>query len=344
VYFKGKNIKMKVLILNVKQPKIERFWGDETVVNAVSDSLNEGGLDVSIINSDTEKDVRTAIEFHNPDLVFPNGLYWLSEEKDRQYIPAVLESLDVPYVGSSTPTLSKMISKRRTKEALVSADLPTPKFVVFYSGYEPSLVSNLRFPVIVKPDEGAESMGIKKIEDSSDLGRVVTQLLGSYKQPVVVEEWCREREYTVAVIGNYNQRKIMPIEIKLPQGFEFLTNEVKEKFISQTACKVNTKKKNAIGYLVNKVCNNLDIQDWVRMEILESKGNFYVIDVNLVPGLRGSSNHPSYYIICAALNMGLNYTKTINALVYETIQRYGLKPPAGMKKLLDEYINQKVES
>lgn len=331
---------MKLLILNTKQPSVARFWGGENVVADVCNALQKGGLDVLVSGANTRKAVEALLQSTTPDLVFANGC-WLLEEDDRPYIAEVLERNVVPYVGSTQSSLARTMSKQVTKQRLVEAELPTPDFVVFSSSYDSALAEKLNFPTIIKSDENADSIGIKKIDDLASLKDSVISLFKTYQKPVIVEEYCRYKEYTVAVLGNGHHRKIMPLELKLPPGFDFFSSEVKEHHIAEVWFAVSDDhKKASIAKLVDRVCNIFDIRDWTRIELLEDeKGDLYIIDINSLPGLRQNIEHPSLYPLCTKQNLSLNYEETVNALIFEAILRTGLEPPALMQDICQTYVS-----
>jgi len=136
---------MKLLILNTIQPKIARFWGDENVVIHVYNALQKGGLDVFVNSANTRKQVELLLQSITPDLVFANGC-WLLDDDGCPYIAEVLERNEMPYIGSSQYSLSRIMSKQVTKQNLIDAGLPTPNFVVFSSSYDFGIAAKVNFP------------------------------------------------------------------------------------------------------------------------------------------------------------------------------------------------------
>ncbi len=72
-------------------------------------------------------------------------------------------------------------------------------------------------------------------------------------------------------------------------------------------------------------------------KILENKeGKLFIIDINASPGFTENGKYRSYYPECAKMNSRLNYVEMINAIIYETLQRYGLAVPSEMEKMLEK--------
>lgn len=330
---------MKIIVLNTIQPKVERLWGNEaTVLNLVS-ILRSMELSANLYSVNNSNDIAKILSNESPDLVIPNG-YKLLGEEGQPPIMKILSQMDVPYLGSDSDLMDDLVSKVKMKEQLSKNGIQNPKSFILSQDYLLSNLNGLKFPLITKLEEGAESIGMKKINSIEELKSHADFLFKEYGQRVVVEEYVRNKEYTIAVLGNGSKRHILPIQVILPNGFDYLSSEIKERHVMDTVGYVySEKKRNQIEKLVNQICDSLNIKDWVRMEILEdSQGSFYTIDINPLPGLRNSETHPSYYPICTKLNLGLNYNQTIAALVYEASLRNGLKIPNKFEDNLQSYI------
>ncbi len=326
-----------LLILNTRQPQVGRYWGSPPVVEQVSEALKLGGLRVSIASADTREELERHLKSHRPDVVFVNG-YRLLDDRDKPYITEVVDSKNIPYVGSNHSAIAIFMSKIRIKEILVRNNIPTPDYAVFRPRHPLLIPKGFSFPAITKLVEGAESEGMARIENLSQFKKSVSGLLEKYDQSVLVEKWSREKEYTVAVLGNGKSRSIMPIEITIPKTFQFLTNEVKEDYFSKTMSLIRDSKKRArIVDLIDDVCSVFNILDLVRIDVLEDKeGNLSVIDINANPGFTMNGKYCSYYPQCVRMNLGMNYVKMINTVVYATLQRSGLAAPSEMLGILQE--------
>jgi D-alanine-D-alanine ligase len=305
-------------------------------VQSVANALVEGGLHVSIANADTRQDVVVQLGLLRPDLVFANG-YRLLGSPGAPYITEVLDSLSIPYVGSKFASMSTFMSKVETKQLLVKRNIPTPDYTVAGLHQSSELIDAVRFPAIAKIAEGAESEGVCKVENLQELRDAVSALHRQYGQSVLVETWCRAREYTVAVLGNKLDRSIMPLEIVVPEGFDFLSNKAKADYFAETILEVSDSKKKELEYLIDDVCTKLNILDLIRIDVLEDEaGKLFVIDINASPGFANSGRYCSYYPQCAKTNAGLNYVEMINAIIHETLQRYGLAIPSKMETILEK--------
>jgi len=140
---------------------------------------------------------------HAVDLVFNIAEGTHGEHRESQ-VPAILESLGVPFTGSNSITLALALDKAKTKQILASEGIPTPSWQLFPTPATP-LNPRLKFPLIVKPNREGSSKGIWResvVTDEEALRRQVPHIYTRYHQEVLVEEFIDGLELTVGVIGD----------------------------------------------------------------------------------------------------------------------------------------------
>ena len=76
------------------------------------------------------------------------------------HVPALLEMLGIPYLGSDPLTLCVTLDKAVSKRLVSSEGFPTPRFRTFRSADEVGELG-LAFPVIVKPAFEGSSKGVR---------------------------------------------------------------------------------------------------------------------------------------------------------------------------------------
>jgi len=74
-------------------------------------------------------------------------------------VPAILEKLLIPYIGSKVLCLALGLDKPMTKRVLAYHDLPTPDFQTFEHVDEP-LDDKMQFPLFIKPSREGTGMGV----------------------------------------------------------------------------------------------------------------------------------------------------------------------------------------
>ena len=122
-----------------------------------------------------------------PDIVFnfAEGLIGVNRES---HIPAMLEMLQIPYLGSDPLTLGICLDKSRAKEILTYHKIPNAKFLVADKIKDITKV-NFGFPLIVKPISEGSSKGIfssSLVKNTKELEDEVNRIVSSYNQPALI--------------------------------------------------------------------------------------------------------------------------------------------------------------
>ena len=129
-----------------------------------------------------------------------NMAHGIQGECRHAHVPAMLEMAGVPYTGSSPLGHALALDKALAKRLLRDAGVATPDFRVMRTGQEDT--GALRFPVVLKPAQGASGFGVHFVEERAHLGAFVQALVARHGQPVLVEEYVDGREICIGLIGN----------------------------------------------------------------------------------------------------------------------------------------------
>ena len=264
---------------------------------------------------------------NNIDIVFNLSTGTRGESRQSQ-IPAILEMLGIPYVGSGILAHGMALNKAVAKQIFRFHQVLTPCFQVFHTGKE-EIDLNLKFPVIVKPACEGSGFGIHKdsvVYSKEALFKKVRELLKQYQPPVLVEEFIEGREFTVGIIGNGKDKTILPIlEIDfkdIPEEYgKFYTFEVKTCFGDQTRfycpAPLSAEIEKAIKENASKAFDALGCRDMARVDVRLKDDKPYVIEINSLPGLK-----PVYSDLPKmAEAVGMSYEELIMQILKEAIKR-----------------------
>lgn len=251
-------------------------------------------------------------------------------ESRQSQIPAILEMLGIPYVGSGILAHGLALNKAAAKQIFQFHNVPTPAFQIFHTGNE-KVNSNLKFPLIIKPACEGSGFGIHKdsvVYDEGALTQKVRELLAQYMPPVIAEEFIEGREFTVGIIGNGLNKTILPVmEIDfsdIPEEYgKFYTFEVKSDFGEQTKyycpAPLSTEMENKVKENASKAFDALGCRDIARVDIRMKDGIPYVIEINSLPGLK-----PEYSDLPKMANTaGMSYEDLIVRILEEAAARIG---------------------
>jgi len=191
-------------------------WDDASTITAVEQAL---GLFGSVVRLEADALFPQKLSLARPDLVFnmAEGKSGLARES---HVPAICEYLNIPYTGSDPLTLALSLHKGRTKEILAYRGVPTAPFRVIERAADLERMP-LPFPLFVKPVAEGSGKGIfvNNLCDSPPiLAERVLFLLERYAQPVLVETYLPGPEFTVAILGNGDDVRCLPVV-----GFDFDT-------------------------------------------------------------------------------------------------------------------------
>lgn len=303
-------------------------------IEAIVASLKANGHAVHLVEATA--DLPHWFLTHRVDLAFNIAEGTHGEHRESQ-VPAILESLEVPFTGSSSVTLALALDKAKTKQILESEGIPTPRWQLFPSP-QPRLHTRLEFPLIVKPNREGSSKGIWResvVGDEPALTRQVERVYTRYRQEVLVEEFIDGMELTVGVIG----QEVLPIlEINFTpcraSGEFFYSWRLKEcQGDAAPGCSPSfycparldqqvTARVQAVALRAHRALGCLDVS---RTDIrLKSDGTPCVLEVNPLPGLSPwDSNFPM--MTRAA---GISHAAMIQRIVELAMARYHGSPKA----------------
>ena len=315
----------------------ERFaeWDTWETIHAVESALS---LTHNVTLVEANNDCLSTFLASKPDIVFniAEGMYGISREAQ---IPAILDMLNIPYTGSDPLTLATCLDKARTKEILSYYNIPNPKFLLVNSVNELTNFS-LSFPVVAKPDAEGSSKGVFSSSfctDMKSLSLEVERALVEYEQPVLIEEFLPGREFTVAMMGNGNRSRVLPIiEISyddFPKDFVplysyeakwILDSKENQLDIYKCPAPIDARLELAISSLCMRTYSTLRCRDWSRIDVrLDSNGIPNIIEINPLPGILPDPKENSCYPK-AARTAGMSYNEMLLNVLNEARLRYGI--------------------
>ena len=302
-------------------------YDSEATVGHICDALAALGHEVRRLPAG--RGFVDALRQARPDIVF-NIAEGEGGRCREAHVPAVLEMLGVPYVGSDPLTLSVTLDKPVAKKLVASEGLPTPPFRVFRSaaGFD---ALPFPYPVIVKPAFEGSSKGVRLASRATAYGQakeMVRFVTETYRQEAVVEAFVPGAEVTVGVLGNDPPRVAGMMEIvpKAVPPSEFVYSlEVKRDWENQVAYRVPpalpAETLAEIGRCALGAYRALGCRDFSRIDFrIDAAGTPQFIECNPLPGLSpGYGDLP----IMASL-LGIPYLSLIGEILSHALSRLGM--------------------
>lgn len=295
------------------------------VAAALAASLEGGKRTVELVPVDQDLfTMHETFAARRPDVVINLCESLAADSRGEMLVPAMLDLLGVPYTGSSALSLALALHKNKAKEILFARGVPTPGFCII-ERVEDLVRVNLPFPLIVKPAREDASMGIdfdSVVHDQAALGRAVSKVLRTFRQPALVETFIAGREIYVPLLGNAARRALPLTEIVFGKAFDNQPNILSyiakwdeaspECIDSPSAPAVLTPAIEARCIEVALAAfEALECRDYGRVDLrVDAAGNPFVIDINPNCDL-----HPQAGFAKAAAAAGIGYTDLAMHLV-----------------------------
>ncbi len=323
---------------NNAKTQLEADFDDPETIDAIIKHLKECGYNIIPIEADEKAYLKLYKNKAKIDLAFnfAEGMYG----KDREcHIPAMLEMLQIPYVGSTPLTQALVLDKAKTKEILMANNIPTLPFQLFKTGKE-IRDPKLTFPLIVKPDSEGSGAGITNksiVRSVGELKKQINYIIRTFHESALVEPFLTGQEFSIGMIGNPPRilPYISPNHRMLPKGYAPLDSlEVKwvfeEQNVNENYLVCPAKTSPAMEKKLNSICfalwEALNIRDWCRIDIRCDRQNTpYVLEVNSPVGLLPPEISTTSYFPLAAKVSGIGYNELLKQIISIALKRYHIK-------------------
>ncbi len=205
--------------------------------------------------------------------------------------------LGLPYTTCNAATSALTFNKRYTVAVAGFGGIKVARSVLLFreAGYkEQEILSRLKLPLFVKPNNGGSSIGMSKVTDAGQLGAAIEKAFKEDGQ-VLIEEFIEGREFTIGVFKQKNVVTPLPIT-EIVSKKEFFDYEAKYLGMSDeiTPAKVDESIAEKIRNCARLIYNELNCRGVVRIDFIynEKDGEPYMLEVNTVPGQSDASIVP----------------------------------------------------
>jgi D-alanine-D-alanine ligase len=219
-----------------------------------------------------------------------------------------LETLGIPYSGSSVLGSALALDKVRSKQLWQGAGLPTAGFEILTANTEWQKVIDRLGKVFVKPACEGSSIGMRSADSASDLEDAFREA-NQYAGEVLAEQYIDGPEFTVGILGD----RALPA-IRLETDNEFYDYDAK--YVSDDTrylcpCGLSSDEESSLADLSLQAFRALDCSIWGRVDLMrDSDGTFYLLEVNTIPGMTSHSLVPM-----AAQEIGLDLSALVSSVV-----------------------------
>ena len=330
---------MKIaLIVNTRRQntEFEVEYDPPHTIALIKHGIEQTGHEYVFIEAN--EDAFESLKKIRPDIVF-NRSEGLRGESRESHIPAMLEMLGIPYVGSNVLTTAVCLNKGWTKKILDYHNIKTGKFFIC-NNIEEAKNRSIDYPVILKPNEEGSSVGINEdnvVHNFTELEKKFLQMRKDYEQGILIESFIQGREFSVGVLGNgtgsFEVLAIIEIDFsKLPKEVGGVFGQrAKTAYdeLDHYVCpaQISEELKSSIEKTTLEICRLLDIRDFARIDFrMNAENELIFLEINPLPGMDFDMDEVDFsFYPFMAQNKGYSYDEMIRKLLESACQRNNLK-------------------
>lgn len=249
------------------------------------------------------------------DIVFL-GLHGANGEDGK--VQAAFDLMGIKYTGTGYLSSAMAMDKGITKQMFLMNHVPTPHG---FSMQKKHMVKDIKeldmeFPVVVKTCCGGSSVGVYIANDQAEYEKALEDAY-SYENEVVVEEYIKGREFSVAVVDG----KAYPvIEIAPLQGFYDYKNKYQAGSTIETCpADISPELTAKMQHYAEEGAKALSLEAYCRLDfMMRENGEMFCLEANTLPGMTPTSLIPQ-----EAQVLGIDYPTLCEELIRVSLKKYG---------------------
>lgn len=240
-------------------------------------------------------------------------------------IQGLLEVTGIPYTGSGVLASALAMDKEASKKIFLYHDIPVPPFKVISrkssvdsrnSKTEDYGLSTIDFdmPWVIKPATEGSSIGISIIKERTELAAAFERAF-EFGERVIVEKYVKGREIQVGIL---NDKVLGSVEVRPKAGF--YSYEAKYKSgMTDYILPPDMRREALVGGEKAALSAHMALgcRGATRVDLIAcGEGDWYVLEVNTIPGMTETSLLPKI----AGLS-GLDFHGLVEEILGEAIRR-----------------------
>lgn len=223
--------------------------------------------------------------------------------------------LKIPYNACGVLQAALTFDKLRCKEYLQQFGIKTAKAELIYKTQMSTHQSQIALPVFVKPNKNGSSYGAAKVSKAEDLQPAIENAF-NYDDEILVEEFIQGTEVTCGVITLDGKATALPLT-EIRSKSEFFDYKAKYEGNSQevTPAEIDSALAKKIQETSEFIYKKLDFKGMCRIDYIIRNGEYFMLEVNSIPGLSEESIVPQQ-----ARAMGISLEKLFEVSVEESLK------------------------
>lgn len=236
-------------------------------------------------------------------------------------VQSILSAMNIPYSGSGPVPSCLSLDKDTSKKILRFAGVRTADWLMVkkdVSNIDFSAVTEIGYPVFVKPNNGGSSVATALVRHEKDLAVAVVEAL-KYDQEVMIEAYIQGDEISIPMIDGI----IYPTMAIKPQGDFF---DIKAKYATyesggadEFVIELEPALKEEVEAMLQITWRELKLESYARIDLLIRDGVPYLLEVNTLPGMTPTSLLPQSYV-----SLGHSYADLLTKMIEVSMKARGV--------------------
>ena len=237
----------------------------------------------------------------NDKLIKPDAIFNIihGEPGENGDLAKIIENNRIPQTACDMEVSKLTFNKNKYIEFVNNLGVPSSNQILIKKNdidYLDDLTKSIKYPCIVKPNNGGSSIGLSKVNMKEELNEKV-QIAFQEGEEVLIEDFLDGQEVSVGVIQSKYKRVILPITEIISDNELF---DYSAKYLGEskeiTPGNVSDKSRKLIYEYLNIIYDNLNLKGITRSEFIIIDEIPYILETNTIPGFTKQSIIPQQII------------------------------------------------
>ena len=231
-------------------------------------------------------------------------------------IQGALETMGVPYTGSGILSSSLCMDKNISKKIIRFEGVQTADWIHLSNMEKLKMdeVDKMGFPLVVKPNSGGSSVGVKIVYDKEMLESAIEEVFKCDSE-VLIEKLIAGEEITCSILDG----ELLPVISIRHQGEFFdYTSKYDDAATVEEVVQLPPEIQNRVALAAMTCYKALKCSVYARVDMMLKDGIPYVMEVNTLPGMTKNSLLPK-----SAQGAGIPYHKLLDLIIEHSLNVRG---------------------
>lgn len=228
-------------------------------------------------------------------------------------IQGTLETLGIPYTGSGMLSSGLCMDKNIAKKIIRLDGVETANWILLSKTDELNMseIDKMGFPLVVKPNSGGSSVGVKLVYDQNELMSSILEVF-KWDTEAIIEKYIKGDEITCPILDG----KLLPI-LSIQHSGEFFDYHSKynDAATVEEVIELPSEIHTQVEKLALQCYQSLKCSVYARVDMLIKDGIPYVMEINSLPGMTKNSLLPK-----SAQAAGISYSQLLEIIIGKSIQ------------------------